>query len=122
MSKESWYADKLSDMDVVIILDTDDWIVDYDRNRGMYRVSVFEDNHFQDECWFDAYEDKECKHLGYWYKEENDCVILCSNCKERLDLRYPDGTEVQYLDYCPSCGTEMIDERITYKNNKGKFT
>jgi hypothetical protein len=25
----------------------------------MYRVSYFEDGHFVDECWFDAYEDKE---------------------------------------------------------------
>lgn len=59
MSKESWYARKLSDMDVVRILDNDDWIVEYDRSRGMYRVSKFEDNHFVDECWFDAYEEKE---------------------------------------------------------------
>ena len=118
MSKESWYAAKLSDMDVAIILDTDDWIVEYDRNRRMYRVSVFEDNHFQDECWFDAYEEKE--QFGYWYKEEKDCIIRCSNCKERLDLRYPDGTEVQHLDYCPSCGTEMVGKRVAYKNNKEK--
>lgn len=38
---------------------SDDWIVDYDKSRGMYRVSYFQDNHFVDECWFDAYEDKE---------------------------------------------------------------
>lgn len=59
MNKESWYASKLSDMDVVRILDNDDWIVECDRSRGMYRVSHFEDGHFKDECWFDAYEDKE---------------------------------------------------------------
>jgi hypothetical protein len=59
MNKESWYASKANDMDVVRILVSDDWIVDYDKSRGMYRVSYFEDGHFVDECWFDAYEEKE---------------------------------------------------------------
>ena len=59
MSKESWYTCKLSDMDIVRIDISDDWIVDYDKSRGMYRVSYFEDGRFVDECWFDAYEDKE---------------------------------------------------------------
>lgn len=120
MSKESWYAGKLSDMDAVTILNTDDWVVNYDKSRSMYRVSHFEDNHFKDECWFDAYEDKECKQFSYWYKEEKGCIIRCFNCKKRLDLRYPDGTEVQYLDYCPNCGSEMAGERVAYKNNKEK--
>lgn len=36
-----------------------DFQVDYDPERGMYRVSIFTDNHWHDEFWFDAYEDKE---------------------------------------------------------------
>lgn len=40
-----------------------DWIVDYDRSRGMYRVSYFQDNHFVDEHWFDAYEEKEVREV-----------------------------------------------------------
>lgn len=59
MSRESWYAGKLSEMDVIRIVDSDDFVVDYDKSRGMYRVSIFEDGHFKDEVWFDAYEDKE---------------------------------------------------------------
>ena len=43
---------------LIKILEGDDWVADYDRGRGMYRVSYFEDNHFVDECWFDAYEEK----------------------------------------------------------------
>lgn len=46
-------------MSLIRISESDDWIVDYDRERGMYRVSYFEDNHFVDEHWFDAYEEKE---------------------------------------------------------------
>ena len=46
-------------MSLIKICVSDDWFVDYDRERGMYRVSYFEDNHFVDEFWFDAYEEKE---------------------------------------------------------------
>ncbi len=46
-------------MSLIRISESDDWIVDYDRERGMYRVSYFEDGHFKDEHWFDCYEEKE---------------------------------------------------------------
>lgn len=57
MNKESWYASKLSDMNVIRILESDDFVVDYDKSRDMYRVSFFGDGHFKDECWFDAYKE-----------------------------------------------------------------
>ena len=44
---------------LIRISESNDWIVDYDREHDMYRVSYFEDNQFVDEHWFDAYEDKE---------------------------------------------------------------
>jgi hypothetical protein len=56
-SVESWYARKRSEMSVVRVYDSDDVQVDYDKNRGMYRVSVFKDGHFKDEFWFDGYEE-----------------------------------------------------------------
>lgn len=59
MSNESWYTAKLNDMDVVRTHDSDDFVVDYDKSRGMYRVTIFKDGHFWDEVWFDAYEEKE---------------------------------------------------------------
>ena len=58
-------------MSLIRISESYDWIVDYDRERGMYRVSYFEDCHFKDECWFDCYEERELSshetilHL-YW--------------------------------------------------------
>jgi hypothetical protein len=58
-AKESWYAGNPKDM--IRICDSDNFMVDYDKSRGMYRVSYFVDNHFKDEFWFDAYEDKEWK-------------------------------------------------------------
>ena len=58
MNNTSWYAAKLSDMDVVRIHDSDDFVVDYDKNRGMYRVTIFKDGHFWDEVWFDEYKEQ----------------------------------------------------------------
>lgn len=54
-------------MSLLRISESDDWMVDYDRERGMYRVSYFEDGHFVDEHWFDAFEDKEVKDLYLVY-------------------------------------------------------
>ena len=41
---------------LIRILETNDWVVDYDKTRGMYRVSLFENGHYQDEIWFDEIE------------------------------------------------------------------
>lgn len=46
---------------MIKISESDDWVVDYDEERVMYRVSYFKDYHFVDEHWFDAYEDKEIR-------------------------------------------------------------
>lgn len=51
-------------MSLIRIDESDDFVVDYDKERGMYRVSYFQDNHFQDEFWFDEYEDKEITHAS----------------------------------------------------------
>lgn len=57
-------------MSLIKISESDDWIVDYDRERDMYRVSYFQDNHFVDEHWFDAYEEKEVE-----VTEQNEMLI-----------------------------------------------
>ena len=44
---------------------------------------------------------------GEWVVTENGCVITCSECGYRLELCYPDGTEVRSLPACPNCGTKM---------------
>lgn len=58
-AKESWYAGHPKDM--IRLAENDNFIIDYDTRRDMYRVSYFVDNHFKDEFWFDAYTDKELK-------------------------------------------------------------
>ena len=42
-----------------------------------------------------------------WIITENGCVITCPNCGHRLELCYPDGTEVRYLPHCPYCGKKL---------------
>lgn len=46
-------------MSLFPISESDDFVVHYDPMKGMYRVTVFNDGHFWDEYWFDAYEEKE---------------------------------------------------------------
>ena len=45
-----------------------------------------------------------------WVVTENGCVITCPKCGERLELCYPDGTEVRYLPHCPWCGKKLEEQ------------
>lgn len=74
-------------MNLIRISESDDFIVDYDKDRGMYRVSVFEDYHFQDEYWFDAYEEKELPAQTIdreWYLIRNKVPPL----NEEVELKF----------------------------------
>jgi hypothetical protein len=42
-----------------------------------------------------------------WVITENGCVITCPKCGHRLELCYPDGTEVRYLPHYPWCGKKL---------------
>lgn len=41
------------------ILETDDWVIDYDKKENRYRVAYFVGFNFVDEVWFDEYEEGE---------------------------------------------------------------
>lgn len=58
-------------MNLVRIIDSDDWVVDYNKDDQTYRVSYFEDSHFVDELCFKEYKEKEC-------------LLRCKDC----DLKY----------------------------------
>lgn len=53
--------------------------------------------------------DLDFKKRGKWIYTEKGCVITCSYCGERLELCYPDGTEIRWSKHCPSCGA-LMDE------------
>lgn len=54
-----------------------------------------------------------------WIESENGCVITCSECGERLEFCYPDGTEVRRLPHCPWCGA--IEDNKEYLLNFKKI-
>lgn len=103
---------------MIRVSEQQNWTVDYDTERGMYRVSYFQDNHCVDECWFDAYEEKEVKnnkvevkkikiHSGNdcWGKYEYDDVYVVTN---------KDGKEIYRSETDP---IELINELIKVKED-----
>lgn len=82
-------------MNLIKILENDDWIVDYDRENGQYRVSYFENNHFRDELWFDCFEEKEVTNktelIGL-------LELLKKNSKDVLgEHKYVSGKQFRYI-------------------------
>lgn len=106
----------LNSMSLIRISESDDWIVDYDRERGMYRVSYFEDNHFVDEHWFDAYEDKETKEFPMEIKRFTEPPVredawwagYCPRCGTMLGFNYVDTDRENRKQYCWHCG-QLVD-------------
>ena len=47
---------------------SDGWTVDYDRERGMYKVSYSEDGIWSLEHWFDCYEERELNSNEEWLR------------------------------------------------------
>lgn len=99
-------------MSLIKISESDDWIVDYDKERGMYRVSYFEDGHFVDEFWFDAYEEKEMREKDRTmpvkrfdnYNHEW-WTGLCPRCNNIIKFDFElDSVEDNRRCYCPKCG------------------
>ena len=88
MSKESWYAGKPKD--VIRLDESDNFVIDYDKSRRMYRVSIFNDSHFCDEFWFDAYEEKEGN-------KKIDEIINTLECHRLNFKNYFSNNERKYL-------------------------
>lgn len=88
---------------------SDDFTVDYDEERAMYRVGVLdEDAKIVNEYCFDAYKDEAVRH-GKWIEvvvAETDTGRLihwlCSECEIVVDH----NTD----NYCPNCGAKMDGE------------
>ena len=52
----SWY--NCNPKDTVRVYEDEYVIVDYNKSGKMYRVSIFEDGHFNDEFWFNEYKEE----------------------------------------------------------------
>lgn len=56
----------VSNMSLIRISEGQDFTVDYDRERGMYRVSILENGHCKESYWFDCYEERELSSNEAW--------------------------------------------------------
>lgn len=112
---------------LIRIIENDNFCVDYDKEKEKYRVSYFEEFHFCDEIWFDAYKDKKV-NVGFpkcsvgdivWYtyyrKEPERCRVSMlqqksdKSWKVRLtpeDSGVFDITLEQFNEYCFSTQEE----------------
>ena len=103
-------------MSLIRISESDDWIVDYDRERGMYRVSYFEDYHFKDEYWFDAYEEKELgstvrEEIANEVKDKMTSMCGCRNCIESVTRIIKDDNN-PFDSQCNNCKLECDAKSI----------
>lgn len=108
-------------MSLIRISESEDFIVDYDKERGMYRVSVFNNGHFQNECWFDCYEERELSSnedidkLPYInIKETNSCIDE-ENC---LKTCKKDCIHYEVCNYHIDEETDMTVNECGHFNNK----
>ena len=83
-------------MSLIRISKSDDWIVDYDRERGMYRVSYFEDNHFKDEYWFDCFEEKELLPIEQYMRDYASVYFRGASAFMQYMHDYYNGAEPIY--------------------------
>lgn len=94
-------------MSLIRIAENNNFIIDYDKEKGMYRVSFFENGHWQDEIWFDAYENNELKvNLT---KDELEMIdtglfVACNECQ------------------LPDKGEEGYEEVILLRKKLGIYT
>lgn len=100
---------------MIRISESDNFIVDYDEAKKKYRVSVFEDNHFQDEHWFDAFGEKEkdSRNIAYPVKRFEKPMAIredawwcgyCPNCGIMINYNYADEDRDNRKQYCWKCG------------------
>ena len=107
---------------LVRISENNNFTIDYDRECDMYRVTYFEDSHFVDEHWFDAYEDKVLndKDIPMLIKRFTDPPIredawwagYCPRCGIMLQFSYADpADEADRKQYCWHCG-QLVDFKL----------
>lgn len=91
-------------MNLIRVSETDDCIVDYDKERGKYRVSIFEHGHFWDEFWFDEYS-------GY-----NGALPI-----KRFEKAAGISEDAWWCGYCPICETLLHFNNANTNNDKKQY-
>lgn len=86
------------------ILDTDDWVVEYDAENNQYRVGYFQDNHFVDEVLFDAYKEEE-QYKVDGRMSKNEC-LECDCYDEDVGCTMPS------VDKCYACPLYECEDEL----------
>ena len=81
-------------MSLIKISESNNWIVDYDKERGMYRVSYFEDCHFVDEFWFDEYKEKEPFVIDFSHLSDEEVKRIVNEMSKTGTIGTFDSTPV----------------------------
>ncbi len=97
-------------MDLIRISESENFFVDYDKDRGMYCLTVWFEDLCKNEYWFDAYEEKE---LGYSIREEIANAVEekmtymcgCRNCIEKVTMIIKDEVK-PFESQCKNCKLE----------------
>lgn len=104
-------------MKLIRIFENDNFIIDYDKNNGVYRASIFNDGHFVDEYLFEEGKDKEVPMPIVRLKDFGSCldsnygwwVGKCPNCGKLLSYNYDADSYNRDItgnetNYCFNCG------------------
>lgn len=93
-------TEKYVNREFIRIFENDNFIVEYDKLNKQYIVNVFEDGHWIDECWFDAYDEKPIFVEGINMSQPNQ-NYKNENCQL---------TSEEFIKtYCNLCGTQRCE-------------
>ena len=108
---------------MIRISECQDFTVEYDPERGMYKLSTLFDGYVMDEYWFDAYDAKEINRRDVAipvkrFKNYNHewWAGRCPNCNEIIGFDYRLGNNENKTCYCAKCGQlcDFNDNQVGY--------
>ena len=79
-------------MSLIRISESKDFTVDYDRERGMYRVGILKDSSCVESYWFDCYEERELSSNEEWLRLYFKAYVRgAAELTEYMRKNYPNG-------------------------------
>ena len=99
-------------MELIRVCTSDNFFVDYDKSRGMYRFTVNKPDYYVAEFWFDAYEEKELLKTGIVGTYVGTPIIINNECEGCIhydgcgyfDFDNSDLTEEErFAEHCVGC-------------------
>ena len=98
------------------IVENSDWVVDYDRSRGMYRLAILdEDGMTKRSYWFDAYKEKKTPYparevIANSVERKMTEMCGCQNCIEIITNIIKDDVK-PFKSHCEYCEIECESKK-----------